>query len=135
MTDAQEVQEEVEVEAPQNLTRDQIRTALFAHQKADTRVVSLFGTQIELRQPTLGAILDARETEDERTRTADVFIRYAYVPGTNEKVFQDEDRDQILNWPFTEDLIRVQEVIAELTGVDLRAALKELADDPLDAAS
>ena len=130
VTEAQDAVEE-EVVAPEGLTRDQIRTAVFADQKPDTRVVRLFGTFVELHQPTLGAILDARDEGDERTRTADVFIRYAYVPGTNDRVFQDEDRDLILNWPFTEDLVRIQEIIAELTGVDLQAAIAEMKADPL----
>jgi len=122
-----------EVNAKPVLTRDQIRAALIGKKhKGNTELVTLFGTEIELRQPTLGTILDARAEDDEKTRTANVFIDYAYVPGTDERVFEDTDRDTILNWPFNEDLVEVQVVIAKLTGVDLADIMEEIEGDPLE---
>lgn len=122
--------------ADKKLTRDEIRAALLGNiPKPASKVVSLFGTEIELRQPSLGAILDSRDTDDEKTRTADVFIRYAYVPGSNERIFENGDRAVILDWPFNDDLIEVQRVIAQLTGVDISAAEEELKADPLEESS
>jgi len=118
------------------LTRDQLRAALIGKKhKCESELVTLFGVQVELHQPTLAAILDAREEDDIQTRTADVFIRYAYVPGTNERIFEDTDRATILDWPFTQDLIEVQSVIARLTGVDIGTVEEELKADPLDESS
>jgi len=131
------VAEEVEVfEEKVPLTRDQIRAALIGKKhEGNSEIVTLFGVEIEFRQPTLGAILDAREDADEKTRTTDVFIKYAYVPGTQELVFEDTDRQTILEWPFNDDLIEVQKVVAKLTGIDLSdilAAEEELAENPLE---
>jgi len=118
------------------MTRDQIRAALIGKKHAPKReAVTLFGVAVELQQPTLASILDARDDADEKTRTADVFIRYAYVPGTDERVFEDGDRDVILNWPFNEELIQVQRVIAKLTGVDIATAEEGLMGDPLEDSS
>ncbi len=119
-----------------SLTRDQLRKALIGDRHAPKKeLVMLFGCEIELRQPTLASILEARTDDDEQARTTDVFLKYAYVPGTDELVFEEADRDIILNWPFTEELMTVQTTIAKLTGVDLGDAEEILRGDPLDESS
>lgn len=118
------------------LNRDQLRAALIGKKHAPKReLVTLFGVEVELQQPTLRSILQARDTDDEMVRTADVFIRYAYVPGTDERVFEEGDRDAILNWPYTEELLKVQQVIGDLTGIDLGNAEEAIATDPLSESS
>jgi hypothetical protein len=120
------------------LTRKELRAALIGKRHAvESDTMTLFGVEIELRQPTLKAILNAREEDDVEKRTTDVFIRYAYVPGTDERIFEDTDRAAILEWPFNNDLIVIQEKIAKLTGVDLGAdeAEEELKSDPLEGSS
>ena len=118
------------------LTRDQVRAQLIGKKhKPKSTLITLFGVEVELRQPTLAAILNAREEESEQKRTTDVFLNYAFVPGTDEKVFEEGDRDTILNWPFTEELVEVQIAIARLTGIDLGVAEEELKADPLEESS
>ena len=118
------------------LTREQIRDQLLGHApKAATKILTLFGIEVELRQPMLGAILDAQETESNRERSAAMIIQYAFVPGTDERVFEPADREMILKWPFNEDVIALQEAIIELSGVDIKGAEVELSGDPLDEPS
>lgn len=118
------------------VTRNELRAALIGKKHApNSEVVTLFGVEIEVRQPTLASILAARTEDDERKRTTDVFLNYAYVPGTDELIFEEGDRETILNWPFTDELMDVQLVIAKLTGVDLGVAEEEMAADPLDESS
>ena len=118
------------------LTRDQIRAELVGNKRPLRKeLVTLFGMEIELRQPTLGAILEARMDSDEKTRTTDIFIRYAYVPNTDEKVFEDTDRAAILEWPFDEDVLKVQMAIAKLTGIDVSGQIEEIKTDPLEGSS
>lgn len=118
------------------LTREQIRDQLLGHApKAATKILTLFGIEVELRQPMLGAILDAQETESNRERSAAMIIQYAFVPGTDERVFEPADREMILKWPFNEDVIALQEAIIELSGVDIEGAEVELSGDPLDEPS
>ena len=122
----------VEVSA-EPLTRDELRDALLGTApKPDSRIIMMFGVELELRQPNLGAIMKAREETDQATRAVDMIIEYAFVPGTDDHVFEMTDRDTIKNWPFGPDLTRLNAAIAELTGVDIEAAVEGLRDDPLE---
>ncbi len=122
----------VEVGVVPQLTRDELRLALLGNApKPESKVITMFGVEIELKQPSLGAILRARDEGDETTRAIDMIIEYAFVPGTNDHVFEDVDRDTIKNWPFGADLTLLNTTIAELTGVDIDAAAEDLRQDPL----
>ncbi len=114
------------------LTRDDLRGRLLGTKtKPKSEIVTLFGEKIELRQPSFGSMLDAREIADTKTRTIEMIVQYAYVPGTDEQVFEDTDRDTILGWPFGEDILEVQNVIARLSGIDIEALEEKLLRDPL----
>lgn len=114
------------------LTRDELRAALIGKKHVpESTTVEVFGVEVELRQPTFSDILKVREEADEQTRTIEMFVNYAYVPGTDEKVFEDTDKDTILRWPYGPDITRIQRAIAELTGIDISAIEKELEGDPL----
>ena len=116
--------------------RDELRTQLIGNKhEADRKLVTLFGVEIELQQPTLGSMLEARLESDERERAADIFIRYAFVPGTDDRVFEEGDREAILNWPYTKELLEVQKSVMELTGINIQDAEEALIADPLDASS
>lgn len=133
MTDKAVAVEETPLTA---LTRDEIRAALFSTKhKVRRKPMTLFGVEIELEQPTLKSILAARGEEDVEKRTVDTFLHYAYVPGTKELIFEETDRQMILDWPFSQDLITIQETIADLTGIDIGDAVEELKTDPLDDSS
>lgn len=118
---------------PVALTRDELRAALLGNApKPDSKLIMLFGVEIELRQPSLGAILKTRTDSDDTTRAIDMIIEYAYVPGTDDHVFEDTDRAVMMTWPFGPDLATLNTAIAELTGVDIDIAVEELSKDPLD---
>jgi len=112
-------------------TRDEMRSKLLSKHKPKAELITVFGVDVEFRQPTLEAILNARDNDDVKSRTVDMIIQYAYVPGTDEQVFETPDREQILKWPFGEDMLKVQQTITKLTGVDINDAEKELKSDPL----
>jgi len=118
------------------VTRQELRDKLLGHAPKPLRKeLTLFGQDIELQQPTLRAILTAQNVEDTKERSIDMIIEYVYVPGTNEHIFEAGDREMILNWPFSEELIAIQLAIAELTGVDVSDAEETLKKDPLDVQS
>lgn len=118
------------------LTRQEIRDQLLGHApKPETKLITLFGTEIELRQPTIGAILDAQDTEDSKERMAEMIIRYAFVPGTKEPVFEGGDREMILNWPYNEDILALQDGINALTGIDVEGAEEDIETSPLKGQS
>ncbi len=114
-------------------TREQLRAGLVGSTpKGKSKLIQLYGFEIELRQPSLKAILKTRDAKDDTERAVDMIIEYAYVPGSDEKIFEDTDRDHILRWPFGEDLAKLNEAIADLTGVDIKQAMEELENDPLE---
>lgn len=115
------------------LTRDEIRARVLDTAKTvKSKLVEVFGTTIEMRQPSLRDIMKARETEDTESLAAQMIVKYAVVPNTTEKVFTEEDIQTILDWPFGEDLQRVNEAISELTGIDIEEVETKLEQDPLD---
>ena len=115
------------------VSRDELRAKLLGNAPApDRKAITLFGMEIELVQPSFKSILNARETEAADVRSVQMIIDYAYVPGTDEKIFEEGDVEVILSWPFTEDLVEVNKAIAELTGINIAEAEKEIQADPLD---
>lgn len=115
--------------------RDALRSKLLTSHKPKSKLVKVFGAEIELRQPRLGVVMKTREMEDPAERVASMIIQYAYVPGTDELVFEEGDQATITQWPFGQDLIELQQAITSLTGLDLDNAEKELRQDPLDGDS
>lgn len=99
---------------------------------AEREPITIFGVDIELRQPSFGSILDARDEASEKQRIADMIVKYAYVPGTDEQLFEVTDIDTILNWPFGDDLLRLNTAIIKLTGIELVDAEGVLEKSPLD---
>jgi hypothetical protein len=57
------------------------------------------GTKIEVRQTTVGQMLDAVSEENTKKRMATVLIESCYVPGTDEKVFEDADFEVLMGMP------------------------------------
>ncbi len=114
-------------------TRDGVRADIFsAKNKArKSKVIDLFGSPIEIRQPTVGEIsaLAKQASADEgAVGLALALIAYAYVPGTNEKIFEDTDKDGILSFPADKWVDDLNKAIAEMTGVDLEEARKNLSE-------
>lgn len=110
---------------PKAMTRAEIRAALFSHTEPG-EMGSLYGIPVELRAPDLDTVLDFQmsDANNRKQMSANMLIRYVYVPGTMEHVFDDEDVDQILKMPFNKDLKKLMEQITALLGVEPAAGDK-----------
>ena len=118
--------------------RNELRAKLLGNApKRKTELIKLFGAEVELRQPTLATIMEMSDEIDSKQRSVDMFVKYAYVPGTNELVFEKADAAVILAWPFGDDILAMQQVIARLTGLKVAIDDAEVAmvEDPLDESS
>ncbi len=120
--------------------RDKIRSQVFSSDKFKREEVTAFGTKIEIRQATLGRVLELQEKlqKDRKGAIGLAFIEFCYVPGTDERLFDDGDLDLILGLPFGEDFQRVQDVINKLMGVreeDVKAAEGNSPETPADTTS
>lgn len=114
------------------LNREDIRQRILGAAK-DVKVekLTLFGIDVELRQPSFAAIMEARELDNPGTRAASMIIAYACVPGTSERIFSPEDAEMIMEWPYGEDLTKVNSAIMALTGLNLEEEEEVLEKDPL----
>lgn len=114
-------------------TRDQIRAKILgAKAKVDT--TELYGAQVEIRQPSLDVIMDARQAifngdSDLKTQTIDVLINYVFVPGTTEHVFEEADREALLELPFDNDLNKLSEKINSLMGLNAKVIDQAIEDN------
>lgn len=100
------------------MSRNDIRTAIL-NAKPKKKVIELFGQKIELRQPKVGDILTIQDSADNLDRFFSVMLNYCYVPGTDEKVFEEADRDSLASVPFGPEFDTLNEAITDLIEVDV----------------
>lgn len=109
--------------------RDAIRGKIFATKEVTKVPVEFFGQNIELRQPLLQDILQAQNGEDRESAVIETLINYAYIPGTEEKVFESGDVAGLKKLPFGADFIRVSQALETLTEVNFLAKKDTSKDD------
>lgn len=99
-------------------TRDELRAKVLATKLPKTKLVTFFGAEIELRQPKLRDILKAQENPDRQASVIQTLVQYAYVPGTDERLFEETDEEALKEQPFGEDFVAISQALAELTQVN-----------------
>jgi hypothetical protein len=102
--------------------RDDLRAKLLATKRPKTIPVDFFGEKIELRQPTLGDILKARDNEDRTAAVVEILVSYAYIPGSDERIFESGDSEALLAMPFGGDFVAVTKALETLTAVNFLGA-------------
>ncbi len=109
-----------------NSKRDELRGKIFSskNKQFKTEECEIYGCKVEIRQPSLGMILAAQEGDDRAKAVVMLLVGYCYVPGTEEKVFEEGDVENLLSMPFGDDLIKVNQVIEKLTNIDVLSAEK-----------
>lgn len=120
MSDKQDAAIEATPPAPPP-TRDDIRARILGTtHKPKSKVIEFFGVEIELRQPIMDDILNVQSLEGEERMAGilGVLIRQAYVPGTDNKVFEAGDLDQLRTLPMGGDITKVVETLGELSDVN-----------------
>lgn len=106
-------------------TRSEIRAKVFSGKnKPKTKEVTFFGTVIGIRQPTLGealAIAEASSTPGvSKSAIVQALITYAYIPGTETRVFEDTDVPALEKLPWGADFLRVSRALEELSEVNFQ---------------
>ena len=119
--------------------RNALRAALVGTKQVRKTIrVMAFGYEIELRQSTLKSVLDSIDNSDgqaTKVQVVNYLIDNAYVPDTDLLLFEKGDEPQILDWPFGDEFVKVQEAMNTLMGIDITKAEKEIKDNPLDEPS
>jgi hypothetical protein len=101
------------------LDRDAMRAKIFGAQP-ESRTFSFFGVKLELRQPPMATMLEARQGALQNALLM-MLVRFAYVPGTDENVFTEEDTDKLAGLPLGPDIQKALQACNELMGVDTAA--------------
>ena len=106
--------------------REEIRNSILSNPKFKRVKFEFFGTEVEIKQPSLREISEIGSGGDSNENVAvNLLLRYCYVPGTNEKVFDDKtDRAAVLELPFGEWFEDFNRKWASLTGINLGEAEK-----------
>ena len=112
------------------MARDDIRKAIL-NSKPKTALVKVFGQEVEIRQARVGEVLEDNEEIDGKkvdraTAFAHLLVRFCYVPGTNDRVFEDTDVDALKSIPLGAELQELQSAINSLMGLDIGAERKNL---------
>jgi len=105
--------------------RDEIRSKFFSTQTAVRLIALSSGFEVEVRQPTVGAQLDLIEQPDQKKRMLRVFVDNVFVPGTNEKVFEEGDYEAMMLIPASGDYQKIMTAMTEL--MDLNKATTDAA--------
>ena len=105
-------------------TQDQVRSAILSNKKFKSELITMFGAEVEIRQPNIGQVLSARDEEDNRKAIVNLMVQYCYVPGTNEKVFTPEDFNEIMGLPVGKWFSDMNDAIIRLTDIDIESAEK-----------
>ena len=114
--------------------RDDLRTKIFSGAtNRESITITFFGADIELRQPTVGQLQNMLEEQSNRQGNIPLpqyLIQYAYVPGTDDKVFDQADLAGLMDLPYNQDMIIVANAVGKLSGVNVPVAEKNLTEAP-----
>ena len=104
--------------------KDAIRSQVLGSTNKGRKSIKLtfFGAEIELVQPNVGQII--KQTIADSFNAVDVLIEYAHVPGTSDKLFEESDREVLMQLPYTDEFKSLTEAIESLTNLLISDAEK-----------
>lgn len=103
-------------------SKDAIRASILATVEPKKEIVSFRGVEIELRQPNLE---DFMNRDEAKPNTFVAFlISNAYIPNTDDKVFDDADYDVLVKMPMTKDVVGLVEKVNTLMDIKVEEKVK-----------
>jgi hypothetical protein len=97
-----------------------------------SEIVTFFGEEIEIRQSTIGRMLDRAEDMSNGNALINVLLNYAYLPGTELPMFDDTDVETLKNQPYGADFEGVMAAFNRITG-SVKAETKNSTPTPPDS--
>lgn len=102
--------------------RNELRAKVLQERPLQRKEIKFNGAVIEMIQPRVSWVVN-RDLE-KTPNVVDYLINFARVPGTDEAIFEEADRDVLAGMPFDSEMMEVVRVINELTGINTEAARK-----------
>jgi hypothetical protein len=89
------------------------------------------GVQVEVRQMSIGQMLDTVNDPDNKKRMANYLISCCFVPGTDDPIFEDSDFDVLMGLPAGGYYQKLMDAInAQLLPMELKEAGKGSSGTP-----
>lgn len=105
-----------------NSTRNDIRGSILAAVKGPTKVVTFNGVEIEFRHLTIDQLTEINSKEG--NRLVNMIIATAYIPGTDELVFEAGDAETLKNLKWSPTITQLQEFFGTMYAGDVEGAEK-----------
>lgn len=105
--------------------REALRAELFQKKHVfKSKLIDFLGQQVEVRQPSIGEILNFQEEDEASSKDSfiDALVRFCFVPGTDDKLFDSEDAERIMSLPQGEWVSGFNSAVAELFEVNVGEA-------------
>jgi len=80
-------------------TRNELRGKILSQKGRRTVIELEDGVEVEIRQLKVGQMIDNANESDTKKRMAKYLIECCYVPGTDERIFEDTDFDVLMGMP------------------------------------
>lgn len=100
--------------------KDKIRAKVLSEKVTNVEVPLDDGQIIDVRDGSVGGMLDAVSVEDTKHRMARMLIHCCYVHGTDEKVFDEADFDVLMQLPAGGTYKKCMDVINERMNLSTR---------------
>lgn len=107
------------------LSRDDVRNRIFAKENRVQKkeVFDFLGVSLELRQPTVEEFMNS-QTDDGRAFLVTMLIKYAYIAGTETKVFDPADYNQLVSMPMSASWTRLTQAVQNLMDIKVEEKVK-----------
>lgn len=99
-------------------SRDLLRTKILGAKIRRQTVDLGDGTMIEVREPTVGQLLDAVGTEDMQHRMAKMLIACCFDPESGQAIFEEADFDTLMSLPSSGAYNKLTSIVTSFMSVD-----------------
>jgi len=112
------------------MSKSELRSLLFsdANRKPASEPLVLFGADVEVRQPTLAQITKlskmANKPDNKVPQITYMLVEYCYVPGTDEKLFDEADIPVLSEMPAGPWINAFNTALEKLNGAKMDEAEK-----------
>ena len=108
--------------------KDSLREKFFSPKNFKRKKIKLFDVSLEVRQPSVKQLNELWEVKDDKGNAQNAAVRliieYAYLPGSDTKLFDESDYDGLMAMPYGDWVTEFQDAWLKVSGLDKSATDK-----------
>lgn len=118
-------------------TRDALRAKVFSSENTRFKreKLNFKGSELELQQPNLEQVAELWAQPNGTTRAIFALVKLGFIPGTDERLFEDEDFDNLIAMPYGPEMTRLHEILGNFLTGDIKEAEKNSVATPTSTTS